>query len=91
MDWIAVLSFLPQLALTESISINPPIDLPSRACAVKVIEQGIFPFGSHSTHTRSLSLFSARCCQGYRAAGEAAGVGGRAGSQAAISEEGPSE
>lgn len=97
----AILSFLPQLA-TESISIIPPIDslqCLSRGSAVSVIEWGFFFFLPLSpwheyphtyTHSHSRSL-SARCCQGYRAAGEAAGDGWRPRSQAPVSEEGPSE
>lgn len=55
---------------------------------------GIFfpPLFPCDTHTYSLSLpLSSRCCQGNRAAGEAAGVRWRPRSQAPVSEEGPSE
>lgn len=72
----------PQLALTQSISIT---------------HHFLGRFGSSAKLTPVLSPLrpslspSARCCQGHRAAGEAAGVGWRARSQAAVSEEGPAE
>lgn len=62
----AILSFLPQLASTESISIIPPIDslqCLSRGSAVSVIEWGFFffplcPLGM-STHTHTLTAILA--------------------------------
>lgn len=104
-DGIAILLFMPQLALTEPLPIILPIDslyhLPRSSAAVIAnvilfpqLFQHDYPHAFAQTHPLSSSpppTVSARCCKGYRAAGEAAGVRWRARSQAPVSEEGPSE